>query len=163
VHEDIARYAGLHKSEIAMHGIYFDRTPLEDFDDSRAYLKNISATVRHEEGFLEPRIVVHGAGAVPNANLTNYGADITVVFEQKYEDLPQQGEMCQKLEAIGGSRENYAYFVDSIPARVSRGGIRKIINLARRDVKWLFVTDQEGDGKYEKNSGRWDQFLSLTW
>lgn len=163
VRKDIATYAGWNMSGIAIHGIYFDRTPLQDLDDGQAYLKNMSAAVRHEAGFLEPKMVVYGAGAVPHTNMTNYDADIVVVFEGEYEDLPARADTRGKVKALGGTREDYAYIVHSVPAEVTRGGIRKIVDGLRRDVKWLFVTDQGGDERYEKCSGRWEEFLSLIW
>jgi hypothetical protein len=163
VREDITTYAGWNKSGIAIHGIYFDRTPLHDGDDGREYLKNISATVRHEEGFLEPKLVVHGAGAVPDVDMMSDHADITVVFEGRYEDLPDIENMSRDLKALDGTRQNYACIVHSVPNSVPRGGIRKIIDMTRRNVEWLYVTDQEGDTRYEGYSGRWEEFLSLVW
>jgi hypothetical protein len=163
VREDITTYADWNKSEIAIHGIYFDRTPLHDEDDGREYLRNISATVRHEDGFLEPKLVVHGAGAVPDVDMISDRADITVVFEGPYEDLPNRKGVGRGLSALDGTRQDYAYIVYSVPDSVSRGGIRKIVDVTRRDVEWLYVTDREGNDRYEGYSGRWEEFLSLIW
>jgi hypothetical protein len=163
VREDIMTYAGWNNSGIAIHGIYFDRTPLHDDDDSREYLKNVSATVRHEEGFFEPKLVVHGAGAVPDVDMMSDRADITVVFEGRYEDLPDRKNMSRELKALDGTRQDYAYIVNSVPNTVSRGGMRKIVDMTRRDAEWLYVTNQEGDNRYEGYSGRWEEYLSLIW
>ena len=160
--DEIATYAGWSKSEIAIHGIYFDKTPAEDVGDARTYLKNISAAVRHE-GFLEPRLVVHNPGTVPNVNLTSYPADVTVVFEGEYKNMPKKEEMRAKLQALEHRREDYAYLVHSTPENISRGALRRIINGVRRDVEWLFVTDGAGDGKYDGYGSRWEEFLSLMW
>lgn len=163
VRKEIATYAGWNKSGIAISGIFFDHTPAEDVNDARAYLKNVSATVRHSEGFLDPKIVVHNPGKVPDANMTSYRADVTVVFEGELKDMPERGDMREKLRDLKGRREDYAEIVYSMPRTTSRGGIRKIINSARRDIGWLFVTDRLGDNKYDWYSDRWEEFLSLTW
>jgi hypothetical protein len=162
VRKDIATYAGWNNTRIALSGIFFDHTPAEDVDDARIYLKNISATVRHTEGFLEPTIVVHNPGRMPDVNLTKYHADVTVVFEGELKDMPSRDETRTKLRDLGGGRQSYAEIVHSVPRTISRGGIRKIINSARRDVGWLFVTDRVGDNKYDWYSDRWEEFLDLT-
>lgn len=81
VRKEIATYAGWNNSGIAISGVFFDHTPAEDVGDARVYMKNVSATVRHSEGFLEPTIVVHNPAKVPAENMTNYHADMTVVFD----------------------------------------------------------------------------------
>lgn len=159
---DIATYAGWNKTDIPLSGIFFDHTPAEDINDARIYLKNVSATVRHTEGFLEPAIVVHNPGKVPNVTMTNYHADVTVVFEGEYKDLPPRKETKAKLRGLDGSRQDYAEIIHSVPRTMSRGGIRRIINGERRDIGWLFVTDRMGDNKYEWYSDRWEEFLHLT-
>ncbi|KAK7187612.1 hypothetical protein DPSP01_003706 [Paraphaeosphaeria sporulosa] len=162
VRKDIATYAGWNNTDLGISGIFFDHTPAEDVNDARIYLKNVSATVRHTEGFLEPTIVVHNPGKVPNANMTNYQADVTVVFEGEYKSMPPREETKAKLRDLGGRRQDYAEIIHSVPRTMSRGGIRKIINGERRYVGWLYVTDRMGDNKYEWYSDRWEEFLDLT-
>ncbi|KAF9739387.1 hypothetical protein PMIN04_008361 [Paraphaeosphaeria minitans] len=162
VRKDIATYAGWNNTDIPLSGIFFDHTPAEDIDDARTYLKNVSATVRHTEGFLQPAIVVHNPGTVPDANMTNYHADVTVVFEGAYGDLPSRGETKAELQGLDGRRMDYAEIIHSVPRTMSRGGIRRIINGERRHVGWLYVTDRMGDNKYEWYSDRWEEFLDLT-
>ncbi|KAL1593250.1 hypothetical protein SLS60_010858 [Paraconiothyrium brasiliense] len=162
VRKDIATYAGWNNSNIAISGIFFDHTPAEDVDDSRAYLKNVSATVRHSEGFLEPTLVVHNPGKMPDANMTSYHADVTVVYEGEYKEMPARDEIKAKLCELHGRREDYAEIVHSVPGNITRGGMRKIINDVRRNVEWLFITDRMGDNKYEWYSNRLEEFLDLT-
>lgn len=161
--KEIALYAGWNNSGIAISGIFFDRTPTEDVNDARAYLKNVSATVRHLEGFLKPEIVVHNMGKVPDENITGYHADVTVVFDGEYGELPDRKVLREKLRGLKGRREDYGEVVHSVPRTLSRGGVRKIVNRARRNVGWLFVTDRMGDNRYECYSDRWEEFLDLTW
>ena len=161
--KDIAIYAGWNKSDIAISGIFFDRTPSEDVNDARAYLKNVSATVRHSEGFLNPAIVVHNSGKIPNENITGYHVDVTVVFDGEYDNLPSQKAFKAKLRGLKGRREDYAEVVHSVPRTISRGGVRGIINRARKNVGWLYVTDRLGDNRYEWYSDRWEEFLDLIW
>lgn len=162
VRTEIATYAGWNNTEIPMSGIYFDHTPAKDVNDTRQYLRNVSATVRHSDGFRQPSIVVHNPGRVPDPSMTSYHADLTVVFEGEYSDMPMRNGTKTSLQGLSGRREDYAEIVHSVPRTISRGGIRKIINSARRDVGWLFVTDRMGDNMYEWYSDRWEEFLDLT-
>ena len=163
VRKEIVTYAGWNNSGIAISGIFFDHTPAEDMNNARAYLKNVSVTVRHSEGFLEPSLVVHNPGKVPEKNMKSYHADVTVVFDGEFKDMPERKELKAKLRDLNGRREDFAEIVHSVPRTISRGGVRKIINSARRNVGWLFVTDRLGDNKYEWYSDRWEEFLDLTW
>lgn len=162
VRKDIATYAGWNNTDIAISGIFLDHTPAEDIGDARIYLKNVSATVRHSGGFLEPTIVVHNPGKVPNANMTNYHADITVVFEGEFKDMPPREEFKTNLRKLNGARQDYAQIIYSVPQTLSRGGVRKIVNGEKRNVEWLFVTDRTGGNKFEWYSDRWEEFLDLT-
>jgi hypothetical protein len=163
VRKEVATYAGWNKSGIAIHGIYFDHTPSSNTDNEREYLKNITAMVRDAKGFLEPSVVVHNPGVVPDVNLTAYHADVTVVFESEYKDLSPRHGMHEKLKRLGGRREDYAYMVYGLSGDVSRGGMRKIIDGVRRDVQWLYMTNQAGEERYKRYSGRWEEFLDLIW
>jgi hypothetical protein len=163
VRQEIATYAGWNKSGIAIHGIYFDRTPAKDVGDAQSYLQNVSAAVRAEEGFLEPRLVVHCPGEVPDAGLARDGADVVVAFEGEYGELPRRKVVHGKLEGLQGGRERYAYIVHSLPESVGRGGVRRVVDGVRRDVGSIFVTDRRGEDRYEGFSARWEEFLDLIW
>lgn len=162
VRQQIATYAGWNKSEIALSGIFFDHTPSSDIGEARGYLKNISATVRHSEGFVGEALVIHNPGVVPDEEMTRYRADVTVVFQGAYREMPTMGDMKGKLRGLSGRREDYAYLVDSTPLRIKKGGFRRIINGVRRDVQWLYVTDRVGDDRYTGYCSVWGDFLDLT-
>jgi hypothetical protein len=160
VNQEIETYAA--RSEhpgFGLDGIFFDQTPTEDSLQSRAYLRNISATVKHSIKFREPRLVVLNPGTVSDANLTNPYADITVVFEGAYMDMPTHDETKSRLTR---RRENIAYLINSVPDDFGKGRLRKVINEARKDVEWLFITSRSED-VYSDFSSIWDEFLDLLW
>ncbi|KAF2866430.1 Spherulation-specific family 4-domain-containing protein [Massariosphaeria phaeospora] len=163
VHREIATYAGwATETGLALHGIFFDQTPSEDIGDAKQYLKSASATVCHSDGFLEPKLVVHNPGRVPNSSLESYHADVTVVFEGAFEDVPTRDKIRAQLNDRSGGRSDYAYLVHSMPQENGKIGLRRLINGVRRDIQWLYVTDRK-ENVYGDYSAHWEDFLSLTW
>jgi hypothetical protein len=144
---------------LGLDGIFFDQTPTVDSLQSRAYLRNISATVKHSIKFREPRLVVLNPGTVPDANSTNPYVDITVVFEGSYMDMPTHDEM--KIP-LARKRKNGAYLINSVPDNIGKGKLRRVINEAKKDVEWLFITSRSED-VYSDFSSIWDEFLDLLW
>lgn len=163
VRKEIETYAAWNNSGIAISGIFFDHTPVQEANNARAYLKNVSATVRHLQGFQEPAVVVHNPGQVPSDSMMDYHADITVIFDGEFTDIPNEDVLKVRLCKLSGGRQDYAEMIHSIPRTLSRGGMRKVINSARKNVGWLFITDRFSDDKYEWYGDRWEEFLDLTW
>ncbi|KAF1955909.1 hypothetical protein CC80DRAFT_526036 [Byssothecium circinans] len=159
VFKEVETYAGWNQSKIAVSGIFFDRTPFEEWEregnntsdegTAKEYLRNITEAVRHAEGFLRRKVVIHSPGSVPNVNLTSAHADVTVVFEGAYAEIPARGWMREKLVSLGKRREEFAYLVHDVPKGIKRGGVRRIIDGSRRNIEWLFVTNQGGDDRIE--------------
>ncbi|KAF2645201.1 hypothetical protein P280DRAFT_360715, partial [Massarina eburnea CBS 473.64] len=159
VRKEIETYAGWNQSKIAISGIFFNNTPYEEWEHGQrkrgahtmwsgtaeSYLQNVTATVRQAQGLLEPKLVLHSPGRVPQVSLTSAHVDLTVVFEGTYTELPSKTSMREKLKALGGRREKYAYLVYDVPKEISRGGIRRIVDGMRRNAAWLFVTSLGGD------------------
>lgn len=166
--KEIETYGGWNNSQIALSGIFFDHTPSQEWDDqvngtAQEYLRNISATVKQFGGFQEPRTVIFNPGTIPNANFTAGLADVTVVFEGAYDEIPARDELKEEFARLRGPRESFAYWVYSVPHTIGRKGIRKVVDRTRRSVEWLFLSDQVGDAKYEGYSSEWEQFLDLIW
>jgi hypothetical protein len=188
--DEIKTYAGWsNTSGLAIHGIYFDRTPSQEEqsdeegegegeDEGKGksegegdagmvarYMRNISATVKHADGFAEPKILIHNPGMVPDANLTKqYEAyvDITVVFDRSWRDLPTATDMKRRLGAFKGSREQFAYLIHDTPKEIGKTGIRKVINNVRKNAQYVFVTDL--GGKWEEGvAAIWRWVLEMTW
>ncbi|KAF1846505.1 uncharacterized protein K460DRAFT_377687 [Cucurbitaria berberidis CBS 394.84] len=137
VRADIAKYAGWAdvSADLGMQGIYFDETPWQYSDDARAYMKNISATVRHSQGFGNKAMVVQNPGRVPDEGLMAYKPDLTVVFEGAYEDLPRKTRLHNMLDGVTSHRKDRAMLVHSVPKDLGTGGLRKIVDDVRRDVE----------------------------
>lgn len=163
VNDEIETYAGWsRKSGLGLHGIFFDQTPIVDSMEMRHYLKNISATVKHSKAFLEPKMVIHNPGKIPNANLTGPYVDITIVFEGECADIPKHEVMKPELAKLPARRENYGIVVHSVPSKIKWPGLRRIVNSAKKDVEYLYVTDRR-ENPYDGLSGIWGTFLDLTW
>ena len=166
VHAEIATYNGWSKfQDLRLGGIFFDQTPYRDEDNASAYLRNISATVRHAEGFLEPRLVVHNPGCVPDVGLVRYRTDMVVMFDGTYSELPSRERLKTSvagLEQHSLHRQNFAMLIRSTPSDTSSARLRKIVDNVRRSVEWLYITDLTEDvyGGYGSLLERW---LDLIW
>ncbi|CAE7175763.1 Spherulin4 domain containing protein [Pyrenophora teres f. teres] len=139
IRQEIAIYAGWHNvsTGLTLSGIYFDRTPHKDQGHAKAYLQNISATVRHSEGFGAQAFVAQNPGRVPDEGLMVYKPNVTVVFEGAYADMPGQMALHEMLRALKDGRENMAMLLHSVPNVLGRTGLRKIVDDVRRDVEWF--------------------------
>lgn len=166
VRAEIATYSGWSKfQDLQLNGIFFDQTPYKDEADASEYLRNISATVRHSKGFIEPRLVVHNPGCVPDVGLVRYRTDVIVVFEGAYSDLPgreQLSNSVRKLENHSLHRQNFGLLVHSTPSDTSDVRLRKVVADVRRNVEWLYVTDLT-ENVYNGYGSLWEQFLNLIW
>ena len=166
VRAEIAKYSGWSKfQDLRLGGIYFDQTPYRDEDNASKYLRNISATVRHAEGFLEPRLVVHNPGCVPDVGLVRYRTDMIVMFDGTYSDLPSRERLktsVAELERHSLHRQNFAMLIHSTPSDTSSVRLRKVVDNLRRSVEWLYITDLTEDvyGGYGSLLERW---LDLIW
>lgn len=164
VRKQIATYAGWSNisDNTALRGIYFDHTPYKNVDDAQEYLRNISATVRHADGFGDAPLLVHNPGRVPDADMVVYQPDITVIFEGTYADMPSREELSAQRERVQGKREKLAMLVNSVPGELGRVGVRKIVENVRRDVEWLYLTDLT-EHVYEEYGSLLREWLDLIY
>ena len=166
VRAEIATYSGWSKfQDLRLNGIFFDQTPYKDQDNASEYLGNISATVRHSEGFLEPKLVVHNPGCVPDVGLVRYRTDMVVVFEGPYSYLPSREQLkssMEELEKHSLHRQNLGILVHSTPSSIGNVRLRKAIESVRRSVEWLYITDLT-ENVYGGHGSLWEQWLNLIW
>lgn len=159
-------YSGWSKfQDLKLNGIFFDRTPYKDEGDASEYLRNISATVRHSEGFLEPRLVVHNPGCVPDFGLIQYRVDMVVLFEGAYSDVPSREQLrdnVMSLEQQSLHRQNFGMLIHSTPSDIGNVGLRRLVDDMRRSVEWLYVTNLS-ENVYGGYGSLWEQWLSLIW
>ena len=162
VRADIERYSNWSSVDgLALHGIYLDHTPYKDEGNSSLYLKNVTAAIRDSQGFLGTNLVVHNPGQVPDKNMTEYRANITVVYDGEYEFRPTREQLKNSLEGMG-TRDEFAVLVDSTPQNLGRVDLRRLVENVKRDVEWLYVTDLI-DGFYGGYGYLWEKFLDLVW
>lgn len=166
VRAEIATYSGWsHFQDLRLNGIFFDQTPYRDEGNASEYLRNISATVRHSKGFLEPKLVVHNPGCVPDVGLIRYRTDMVVIFEGAYSDLPgreQLSNSVRELEKHSLHRQNFGLMIHSTPSNTGDVRLRKIVDKVRRSVEWLYITDLTAD-VYSGYGSLWEQWLDLVW
>ncbi|KAF1362960.1 hypothetical protein EJ07DRAFT_106314 [Lizonia empirigonia] len=166
VRSDIAIYSGWSKfQDLRLNGIFFDQTPYKDEGNACEYLRNISATVRHSEGFLEPKLVVHNPGRVPDIGMVRYRADMIIVFEGTYSDLPSRNLLrhsVKDLEQHSLHRQNFGTLIHSTPQDIGNVGLRKVVDTLRRNVEWIYITDLY-EGVYEGYGSLWETWLNLIW
>lgn len=166
VRAEIATYSGWSKfQDLRLGGIFFDQTPCKDEGNASEYLRNISATVRHSKGFLDPKLVVHNPGCVPDVGLLRYRTDLIVIFEGKFSDLPSRKQLknsVAELERHSLHRRNFAMLVHSTPSNTSNVRLRKVVDSMRRSVEWLYVTDLT-ENIYGGYGSLLEQWLNLIW
>lgn len=166
VRAEIATYSGWSKFQnLRLNGIFFDQTPYKDEGNVSEYLRNISATVRHSDGFLEPRLVVHNPGRVPDVGLVGYRTDMLVVFEGAYADLPGREQLKRsvaKLDQYSLHRQHFAMLVHSTPSGTGNVRLRKTVDNVRRSAEWLYITDATED-VYSGFGSILEQWLDLIW
>ncbi|KAH7088816.1 Spherulation-specific family 4-domain-containing protein [Paraphoma chrysanthemicola] len=143
VRAQIATYAGWSNvtADLGLHGIFFDSTPWKDSKDgmARAYMRNVSATVRHTKGWMTEGegLVVHNPGRLPSKEMMAYKPDIVVAFEGAYADLPSREKLHEQLADKKRGREDHAALVHAVPRDMGRGGLRRIIEKLRKDVQCI--------------------------
>jgi hypothetical protein len=166
VHADIATYSGWSEfQDLKLNGIFFDETPYKNEGNMCEYLRNISAAVRHSKGFLEPKLVVHNPGHVPDAAMVRYRTDMIVVFEGEYSELPSREQLrhsVKDLELHSLHRQNFGMLINSIPSNTSNVDLRKVVDNLRQNVEWLYITDLT-ENVYSSYGSLWERWLSLTW
>ncbi|KAH6614019.1 Spherulation-specific family 4-domain-containing protein [Boeremia exigua] len=166
VRAEIARYSGWSKfQDLRLDGIFFDQTPYRDGDSAREYLRNISATVRHSEGFSEPKLVVHNPGCIPDVGLLRYRTDIVVMFEGTYADLPGREQLkhsVARLEQHNLHRQNFGMMINSMPSKTGDIRLRRVVDNVRRSIEWLYITDLT-DNVYAGYGSLLEQWLNLIW
>ena len=166
IRAEIARYSGWSAfQDLRLNGIFFDNTPYHDEGNAQEYLTNISATVRHSKGFLEPKVVVHNPGRIPDVSLVRYRTDMIVVFEGAYADIPSREQLADSLKDLEQHnlhRQNFGMLVHSAPRDIGNVRLRRIVDNVRRSVESLYVTDLTDD-VYGGYGSLWEQWLDLVW
>lgn len=168
VRAQIATYAGWSNvtADLGLHGIFFDGTPWQDSKDgmARAYMRNVSATVRHTKGWMTEGegLVVHNPGRLPSKEMMAYKPDIVVAFEGAYANLPSREKLHEQLADKKRGREDHAALVHSVPRDLGRGGLRRIIEKLRRDVQWLYLTELTED-VYTGYGSLLETWLDVAW
>ncbi|GAB7365320.1 hypothetical protein MBLNU230_g6401t1 [Neophaeotheca triangularis] len=155
---EIERYAGWAEinQTLALNGIFFDEAPHDYSDDKLDFLENVNEAVKNSDGLAEPRAIIHNPGVIPDERLMSGDAraDITVVFEQSFQELQvQEDSLDDDLDE--DDRSDYAYVVHSVPSGKDLG---KLLANWSHQAEYLFVTTLDED-YYNSFGSSWRRFI----
>ncbi|KAM0719794.1 hypothetical protein Q7P37_003928 [Cladosporium fusiforme] len=151
--QDISTYSGWSNSSqgIEMHGIFFDEAPHEYSADHAQYMKEANDAVRDAVGIRGNKTIIHNPGVVPDTGLELDTTDITVVFEQSFEEYRSLED---SLTSLSGDRSEYSFMVHSVPSKTN---LQKFVDSLSHHAEYLFVTT--ADANYYNNfSASWEDF-----
>ncbi|ORY16990.1 Spherulation-specific family 4 [Clohesyomyces aquaticus] len=139
---EMEMYAGWgNETGLGVHGIFFDHTPSNGSMDTRKYLETIDASVKNATGIMEPRIVFHNPGTVPDVNITSQSTDVTIVFEGTFQDRTSLSVMRTRMSSLPSTRSKYGYLIHSVPEDTKRVDLRFLVNDVKKVAQYIFVTD----------------------
>lgn len=81
--------------------------------------------------------MIHNPGAIPDSRYRNIdGTDVTVVFEQSYQEYQIKHA---SLMALPANRTAYSYMVYSVPS-MNNGTLRSLVQDLSERAEYLFLT-----------------------
>jgi hypothetical protein len=92
---------------------------------------------------------------IPDQGLDLDTTDITVVFEQSYE---QYQSLEGSLNALSGDRSEYSFMVHSVPSKTN---IQKFLDNISHHAEYLFVSTNDHD-YYGQFGPKWDKFTEAV-
>lgn len=171
---DITTYSGWANSShgIEMHGIFFDEAPHEYSADHAQYMQDANNAVKDAVGIMGDKTVrrfslmvgnlylrisqiIHNPGVIPDSRFSLDTTDITVVFEQSYEEY---GSLEDSLTSLSGDRSEYSYMVHSVPSKTN---LQKFVDSLSHHAEFLFVTTADAN-YYEAFSASWKAFTEAV-
>ncbi|GIJ81652.1 hypothetical protein Asppvi_000151 [Aspergillus pseudoviridinutans] len=122
---------------LAMHGIFFDEVPSEYTTSSAEYLATINEAAKNASGLRLDQTVIHNPGAIPDSRYSNInGTDVTVVFEQSYQEYQTKHA---NLQALPANRTAYSYMIHSVPS-MNNGTLRGLVQDLSEVAEYLYLT-----------------------
>ncbi|EAW24740.1 spherulation-specific family 4 protein [Aspergillus fischeri NRRL 181] len=122
---------------LAMRGIFFDEVPSEYTTSAAEYLATINEAVKNASGLRPDRTVIHNPGAIPDSRYSNIdGTDVTVVFEQSYQEYQTKHA---SLMALPANRTAYSYMIHSVPS-MNNGTLRGLVQDLSERAEYVFLT-----------------------
>jgi hypothetical protein len=171
---DVETYSGwsTNATGIEMHGIFFDEAPHEYTAEVADFMSKCNAAVKGAPGLLGDKTVstrsiiaayivannlqvIHNPGTIPDQGLDMDSTDITVIFEQSYDNYQIQQSALQKLS---GDRSRYSYMIHTVPSATNLGSLLDTIS---RHAGYLFVTNRDTD-YYQGFGSDWRSFTSMV-
>ncbi|KAK2781198.1 hypothetical protein FQN53_000742 [Emmonsiellopsis sp. PD_33] len=143
---------------LAVHGIFFDETPQEYYDEAGNYFQQLTDYVRGLSGFAPHNMVVHNPGVLPDSRYPPL-ADMTVLFESTYDTFEERkDEVFQNF--TGHDRAQVCCVIHSVPEDVTGEKLESLVKDARTLANEVFVTHLSED-YYADFGTQWAEFVNL--
>lgn len=155
--QDIRTYSGWANSSqgIEMHGIFFDEAPHEYTAEHATYMQEANNAVRDATGIQGEKTIIHNPGVIPDSGLDLDTTDITVVFEQSFNEYETLED---DLTSLSGDRSEYSFMVHSVPSKTN---MQKFVDSLSLHAEYLFVTTADTN-YYEAFSASWGGFTEAV-
>lgn len=92
---------------------------------------------------------------MPDSGLDLDTTDITVVFEQSYDEYRSLED---KLHSLSGDRSEYSFMVHSVPSKTN---LQKFVDSLSRHAEYLYVSTSDTN-YYEKFGSSWKPFAQAV-
>ncbi|KAK5080765.1 hypothetical protein LTR05_008470 [Lithohypha guttulata] len=159
---DVATYSGWRDlvndtSSMSVHGIFFDETPSEYTPASAEYLQKINKAVKTAPGIAAEKFVIHNPGTITDPRLQDDSTDLTVVFENSYDQYKKQESV---LSSLPEDRSRYAYLIHSI-STISGRNLKRFVQSISKHAEALFLTSLQED-YYEAFGSQWKEVVQAV-
>ncbi|KAI0144684.1 cell surface protein [Pestalotiopsis sp. NC0098] len=143
---------GLH-----VQGIYVDETPNHASTERAEYLDAVRLYIKHVNGLLGERTVVHNPGTPPEGDLSLFGyPDLVCISEEPHQLFAGEGVQ-KRLAELPLDRARSIYQLSGIP----RQQIRDVVHELCKRGQYVFATDLQDDF-YESFGPSWEDFISAV-
>ncbi|ETS77282.1 hypothetical protein PFICI_11156 [Pestalotiopsis fici W106-1] len=143
---------GLH-----VQGIYVDETPNHVSKERSEYLDALRLYIKHVNGLMGDRTVVHNPGTPPEGDLSSFGnPDLVCISEEPHQLYIGEGVQ-KRLAELPLDRARSIYQISGIP----REKIRDAVHELCKRGQYVFATDLVDDF-YESFGPSWQDFISAV-
>jgi len=101
--------------------------------------------------------IIHNPGVIPDSRLNDPVTDITIVFEETYENY---GKQKAALKALPLERFHYGYLVHSVPTTLNSTDLGVFVDELSKDAGSIFLTNRDTD-YYQAFGSSWKTFIDV--
>lgn len=97
--------------------------------------------------------IIHNPGIIPDPEFNDPSTDITVVFENSYQNY---SDLQPSLKSLDQDRSQYSYMVHSVPEDTNVG---EFVDDISHEAEYLFLTERTKDF-YSGFGSQWMEFIN---